>query len=330
MASQEMLERVAQLRSEKLDHNKATPIQREQLVPPLTAAARNLLEVLDDRNERYMLGLPQIDFLTRGFGDGELVLIQGFAHSGKTQLLLSSIINNLDKRIVLFSMDDSTEMILTNLICMYEGITAETLEQAVKSHDNGWRDKVVDHASKTFQNLVVCDTPMPVPTLDVAVQQVTTQWGEAPDMVAIDYLQSVPKPNDDNDSVRATAQQLKRWVKGKPWPLIVLHQGTRSGSRPGQPITILSGAYAGEQEATFIVGVRRQKDRDDDDFTWENRKYHQDKVTLHVVKNKRPPSKSTPYEGVDFHMDKTGRIRPLTIEVESPEEAVSAVQGELV
>jgi hypothetical protein len=79
---------------------------------------------------------------------------------------------------------------------------------------------------------------------------------------------------------------------------------------PGAPISMLSMAYGGEQEATMVIGVRRK--RDDQTLDSWDRQCQQDTITLHLAKNKRPPARVTPAEGVDFFMDAdTGLIRAL-------------------
>jgi replicative DNA helicase len=73
------------------------------------------------------LGLGEIDQLTRGFRPQDLVLVTGFSHSGKTQLVNTMILNNPDKRILFISLDDPAEMIVTKLVAMHCKTSAETL-----------------------------------------------------------------------------------------------------------------------------------------------------------------------------------------------------------
>jgi hypothetical protein len=99
-------------------------------------------------------------------------------------------------------------------------------------------------------------------------------------------------------------------VKKKPFPTLALQQNSRSRGAPGEPITMLSMGFGGEKEATMILGVRRKKDLESAEAT--ERAMHANTITLHLVKNKRPPGKVTPIEGVDFEMvPSTGLIRPL-------------------
>jgi hypothetical protein len=40
--------------------------------------------------------------------------------------------------------------------------------------------------------------------------------------------------------------------------MLVLHQSSRTAGADGKKMTISSGAYGGEQQATHILGVRRK------------------------------------------------------------------------
>jgi hypothetical protein len=283
-----------------------------QYVRPLSDSYANVIDAIENVEHRFMFGLEQIDMRTRGFGAKELVLITGFAHAGKTQLVNTAILNNKDRRILFFSMDDPAEMILVKLACMAQGVDAETLERRIKQGDERSKLALQQAATLTFQNLIVVDESLGLTAMDQAIREATAYWGGiGPDAVFIDYLGSMASDGadeSDGGGIKQKAAALKRWVKDKPFPTIVLHQNTRSNGRPGAPITLLSGGYGGEQEATFVIGVRRK--RDDEDLDGFVRDQHANTVTLHLVKNKRPPGKKTATEGVDFWMEpNTGVIR---------------------
>lgn len=230
-----------------------------------------------------------------------------------TQLVNTAILNNLDKRILFFSMDDPAEMILLKLTCMYAGIPADELERQIHRGDEEAKATLRHAATDIFKNLIVVDDSLGLGSMDKAIEEAKHLWGAPPDLVVIDYLelmQGDSVSDDANANVKKKSQSLKKWVKGKDWPTVVLHQGTRSGSEPGKPITLTSMAYGGEQEGTIVIGVRRKKDNRDADV-WE-RQTHENTVTLHVVKNKRPPARITKADGLDLHMDKqTGLIRTI-------------------
>jgi hypothetical protein len=113
----------------------------------------------------------------------------------------------------------------------------------------------------------------------------------------------------------------------------VLHQSSRTAGKDGQAVTISSGSFGGEQQATHLIGVRRRKNEiiaaikemeekigsaANPKPEWDDRladlRYdlgvHQDTVTFNLVKNKRPPCHLV--DDTDFVLDKeTGRIEQL-------------------
>mgnify|MGYP001612440085 CR=1 FL=1 len=283
-------------------------------VHPLVDAASSAIEAIENTDDRFMLGLHQIDLRTRGFGAKELVVITGFAHSGKTQLVNTAVLNNKNKRILFFSMDDPAEMILVKLVCMVHNVDAETLEARIRRGDAEAKRWVREAATDTFRHLFVPDESLNLAGVDKTIAEATDAWGAPPQCVIIDFVGSMAGDSESqDDGIKSKMESMKRWVKEKPFPTIAVTQNSRGNGGPGKPITLLSMGYGGEQEATFVLGVRRKsQDADLDAFEREQEK---DSVTLHLVKNKRPPGKKTPYEGIDFHMiPQTGRIVDGTVE----------------
>ena len=314
LTAEEIKQRLASLKSDKLDSIiPTTESDNYRYVKPFHTSYDGIIGALENPESRIMLGLPSIDVLTRGFGAKELIMVSGFAHSGKTQLVNTMIASNLGKRILFFSMDDPAEMILLKLCCMTTGFNAEVLEHRIRQGDEEAKVALKTSAVDTFANLIVVDESLGLAAMSKAVEEATNYWQGAPECIVIDYLELMQGNAFSDDAVanvKAKSQALKRWVKEQTCPVIVVHQNTRSKGGPGQAITMLSMAYGGEQEATMVIGVRRKRDDQNLD-AWE-RQCQQDTVTLHLAKNKRPPARVTPAEGVDFYMDpEIGLIRAL-------------------
>lgn len=281
-------------------------------VKRLGQVSDSLIEALNV-DQGIGLGLAQVDVLTRGFRPTDLVLVTGFAHSGKTQLVNTMLLNNPEKRVLFFSLDDPAEMILAKLVAMYTGIGAETLERRVKDGDEEAKSIIRDTATAWFQNLIVVDDVIGIPQMLVALDEARDVWGADADAVVIDYVEMMPGDGhheDQSASVKQKMFALKGWAKDCAFPIVALHQGTRSNAKPGAPITLLSMGFSGEQQATIVIGLRRK--RDWDDLEAHERDEHRDTVSVHVVKNKRPGGRMTHYDGIDFYMESdSGLIRPL-------------------
>lgn len=314
LTPEDIKQRLASLKSDKLDSIiPEVSSDGYRYVKPFHESYNGIIEALENPDSRIMLGLPAIDVLTRGFGAKELIMVSGFAHSGKTQLINTMIAQNLDKRILFFSMDDPAEMILLKLCCMTTGFNAEVLEKRIRQGDEEAKVALKTSAVDTFANLIVVDESLGLTAMNKAIEEATNYWEGAPECIIIDYLELMQGNAFSDDAVanvKAKSQALKRWVKEQSCPVVVCHQNTRSKGGPGQAVTMLSMAYGGEQEATMVIGVRRKRDDQALD-SWE-RQCQQDTITLHLAKNKRPPARVTPFDGVDFHMEpETGLIRPM-------------------
>lgn len=318
LTREEILERKAQLEraaEERLVETAEVQTTRAngfKYVRPFADAYQGVLESIVNVDGRFTLGLSEIDTLTRGFAAKELVMLVGFSHAGKTQMVNTAILNNQGKRILFFSMDDPAEMILIKLACMQIGMSAETLEHKIRGGDGEARHALHSAATDSFRNLIVVDQSLGLGGMEKTVLEATQYWGAPPEFVVVDYLGSMAGDDDagDDGGIKQKAMSLKRWCKDKPFPTMVLHQNTRGRGAPGEPISMMSGAYGGEQEATVLMGVRRKRDWKDLD-SWE-REHHANSITVHVVKNKRPPSKITPVDGIDLYMDpNTGLVRRM-------------------
>lgn len=269
-----------------------------------TQVTKDLTEIVANTNKRLMTGINAIDVMTRGFGPKELIIVGGFAHSGKTQLALTMIVNNLSKNWAIFSLDDPAELLLQKLYCMAYRKNSADFEQQLRDNPDTLK-QLEDVAANQFARLNICDETKTVQEMqaDVAAMPI------APDAILIDYLQLIPAGEDSLGTVNTRANDLKNWAKQLPSPIILIHQGTRSGSEPGAPFKMTSLAFGGEQQATMILGVRRKKDdyRRDKYNNWlttpSERERHKNTITVHLVKNKRPPCRLTAPDGLDLWID---------------------------
>lgn len=255
-----------------------------RFVRPLVEAADSLIAYLQNTEGRFMTGLREIDLMTRGVGAGELMYMTGYTHSGKTQVFLTAVVNNRDRPIVLVTMDETAEQVLTKLVCMMTGSNAERLEERVKNNDHAAIDRVRRIAREDLSNLVVVDGSMHLRDLSTVIMEAEDHWGTGVAALGIDYLDLLK--TDDSD-VEGKSQSLKSWVVGQSFPTITIHQGSRGNSGGGKKLAMNAMKYGGEAEATFVLGVRRLRDDPEN----EGNMRVQDTVEISLIKNKRPPSK---------------------------------------
>jgi hypothetical protein len=210
---------------------------------------------------------------------------------------------------------------------MHHNIDARILEQRVAEDDKEAIDLLRQTAEEDFPNLAVFDQPLVPADMERAYGEVCDVWGSKPDLMVVDYLELV----EAGEMVPEKAGYLKGFGRRHDIPMLVLHQTSRSSGAEGKKLTMSSGAYGGEQQATSIIGVRRKKyeimseindireklDRNHSEKAQErleslvyDQRIHEYTVTLSLLKNKRPGG--TLVDDVDFELDiKTGRLWEL-------------------
>lgn len=296
---------MAQRRQEEREVENLATKERFRFIRPLSAAADELIEYLQNPEGRFMLGLPEIDMMTRGFGAGELVYVLGHAHSGKTQVILNAINNNRGARVLYFTPDEPSALVLTKLVALSSGVDAETLEAKVKADDKITLDLVRETASRTFRNLVVVDTGLTVDEMAEAYNEYVAYIGDPPELVVVDFLELIP--GEEGEGLMTRSRELKKWAKDAACPVICLHQASRTSGGRGKPMGMFSGRYGGETDAIFVLGVYRR--RDDNDLDEFDRDKAKDLISVQVIKNKRPPNRVGEHEY--FMESKTGRVREI-------------------
>ena len=299
-----------------------------RMYTPLAEAADSFVRWAQSPQERVHLGIPRIDQELRGIAPGEVCMMLGFAHGGKTLLLLHALRNNRDKHIAMFIPDEPRQLVLTKLTCMHHRIDARELEARVAVDDKDAIELLRRTAEEDFPNLAVFDQPLTSSDMERAYNEVCDVWGQAPELVVVDYLDLV----EAGETVPDKANFIKSFGRRHDIPMLVLHQTSRTAGADGKKMTMSSGSYGGEQQATTIIGVRRKKyeiaaeiheltqkldrshsERAQDrlDYLRHEQRVHEYTVTINLLKNKRPAGQLV--DDIDFELDvATGRLTDLS------------------
>lgn len=296
---------------------------------PLTEAVNEFVHWAQTPDERIRLGFPQLDAQMRGIAPSEMLLINGYSHSGKTMFLLGILNQNKDKRVVYFCPDEPRTLTLVKLACLANGINAIELEDGVTRNDQHSINILKETATEMFPNLAVFDQPMTLSDMEKAMGETCDVLGK-PQLMVFDYLELLQGGGED---VPSKANTIKAFGKRHHVPLIVLHQSSRSSGADGRKMTISSGAYGGEQQASHIIGVRRKKFEIQSqiqeiqeklakgsaterllermDVLRYDERIHDNTVTLNLVKCKRPASALL--DDIDYEIELgTGRLLEMS------------------
>lgn len=236
-------------------------------------------------------------------GGDHTIITEGIV-THNTQIVLQSIANNPNARVIFFTPDEVDVLVLTKLVSIVRGIDGEQLERRIRERDERAIDAVRRTARDDFRNLIVIDDALTFDQMTVAVNEARQHWGAREDVTFIDFLELMPG-DAESDSVTKLSQGLKRWGRGMDTPVVCLHQASRSSGARGTSAGMNAMRYGGETEATFVLEVfRKVEDPSLEEF---ERDLVRDTVTVNVAKNKRPPCKKGE---LDLFMDpNTGAVR---------------------
>lgn len=304
-------------------------IRQNKFYEPLVKAADDYVHWAQHPNDRIYLGFKELDTEMRGIAPSELCLINGYSHSGKTLFLLQILVANADKPVIYFCPDEPRTLTLIKLACVMHGVDANDLERRIANADQQAIALLRETAQQHFPKLAVFDQMMTLNDMEKAMSEVSDLWGQ-PALMVFDYLELLQGGGED---VPSKANTIKAFGKRHNIPLLVLHQSSRTAGADGKKMTISSGAYGGEQQATHIVGVRRKKfeiesmirdveERIERASTSTERlmekldslrydlRIHQNTLTVNLVKCKRPASSLL--DDMDFEIQYgTGRLNRL-------------------
>jgi len=316
---------------DSVGRQQVAPPTEYRMYSPLSEAADSFVRWAQSPQERIHLGITQIDSELRGIAPGEIAMMLGFAHGGKTLVLLHALRKNRDKHIALFIPDEPKQLVLTKLTCIHHKIDARELEARVASDDQEAIKLLRQTAEEDFPNLAVFDQPLTASDMERAYGELCDVWGRVPELIVVDYLDLV----EAGETVPDKATFLKGFGRRHDIPMLVLHQTSRTAGADGKKMTMSSGSYGGEQQATSIIGVRRKKyqiaheinelieklDRSHSERTQDRLEYlrmeariHEYTVTVSLLKNKRPAGQLV--DDIDFELDATtGRLTELNGEL---------------
>lgn len=262
---------------------------RPKRFPLTSTVVESLVGFIQNPTERWYLGFPEFDLATRGVGRGEVLMILGRSHTGKSQILLNGIVWNLvnhhDNHIVIFSLDEPRELVLMKMFCLLKGRSSEEVEEAIKAGDKDTLSDLERAATQELSRVAIVDEAIHLDEMARVMDEARAWWGAEPNFCMIDYLELLPGGDADAAGVTGKAQAVKRWAKSQRVPVGLVHQSGRGSSPPGHAAGLYGGRYGGEQEAIFVMEVYRKKDRNDLSH-WESQ-YHANSVNINLCKNKR-------------------------------------------
>jgi len=188
-------------------------------------------------NPRF-LGLPSgfsnLDSLTQGFQNSDLIILAGRPSMGKTALSLNiglNVIKNSKLPILFFSLEMSKEQIMYRIISIETGISQTRLRNG-QLYKNDWIkfNKTLRFLSK-LPFFIDNSSNLSIQEIRLKIKSIIIEYGKI-GLVIIDYLQLIQNFNKKNENRVQELSIITRSLKGLARefdiPIIVLSQLSRN------------------------------------------------------------------------------------------------------
>jgi len=217
--------------------------------------------------EEGIIGIPSgyqdLDDMTAGFQNGDMIVLAGRPSHGKTAFVLNIVRNmalNQDCPIGFFSLEMTDLSLVYRLMSMQSQIDLHNMRRGKLSESaliNLVNGISVYHNSHVY----IDDTPnISIFELKAKAKQMQRLYGIK--LLIVDYLQLVRAPeriNDEQKEIKFISLQLKSLAKNLDIPIIVISQLSRElerHSKPREPrLSDLRGSGAIEQDADVVIFV---------------------------------------------------------------------------
>ena len=244
----------------------------------LNTAMEEINSIPDDGN--MVTGLPsgfsELDKMTTGFHDDELIILAARPGVGKTAFALNVaqfVGLKTDKTVAMFSLEMGAEQLVQRMLAS-EGLIDSQHLRTGQLTDEEWRKLVVAAGSLDNTSIYIDDTPgIKMSEILAKARRLAKEKGNL-GLIVIDYLQLIEGPRSESrqQEVSAISRQLKKLAKELHIPVIALSQLSRSVEQRQDKRPVLSDIRESgsiEQDADIVAFLYRddyyRDERDEDD-----------------------------------------------------------------
>ncbi|AAS07993.1 replicative DNA helicase [Lactobacillus johnsonii] len=245
----------------------------------LNTAMEEINSIPDDGN--MVTGLPsgfsELDKMTTGFHDDELIILAARPGVGKTAFALNVaqfVGLKTDKTVAMFSLEMGAEQLVQRMLAS-EGLIDSQHLRTGQLTDEEWRKLVVAAGSLDNTSIYIDDTPgIKMSEIRAKARRLAKEKGNL-GLIVIDYLQLIEGPRSESrqQEVSAISRQLKKLAKELHIPVIALSQLSRSVEQRQDKRPVLSDIRESgsiEQDADIVAFLyrddyyREERDKDDE------------------------------------------------------------------
>lgn len=227
------------------------------------------------QNDSEITGLPtgfkDLDKITTGLHDGELVIIAARPAVGKTAFALNIAQNvgtKTGKTVAIFSLEMGAEQLVSRMLCAEGSIDANHLRTG-QLDEQEWESLVVAMGSLSQADIYIDDTPG-IRMAQIRSSCLKLQQEHDLGLVVVDYLQLIEGSGENRQQeVSAISRAMKKLAKELGVPVIALSQLSRGVEQRQDKRPVLSDIRESgsiEQDADIVAFLYREDYyRSDDD-----------------------------------------------------------------
>lgn len=240
---------------------------------PITDVVKESFKIIEELDQRKgaITGVPSgfsdLDALTSGFQNSELVILAGRPSMGKTALALNFMRHaaiNAEKTVAFFSLEMAANQLVMRMICSESGISMDRLRLG-NFRKNQWLS-LTNAASTLSQAGIFIEDSANLSVLELKAKARRIKAEHGLDMLVVDYLQLLRGTGSKRglDSREQEIAEISRGLKGMAKeleiPVLALSQLNRAVEKREDKTPILSDLRESgslEQDADLIMFVHR-------------------------------------------------------------------------
>lgn len=271
-ASDEMTDPFTLLsQTEDLVYKVARQNVKQDIIPIATQSA-DFLKDLEKKmaQPKNIIGLQSgfntLDYHTKGFRDGDFVILGGRPAMGKTTFMMNIaryMAMQEHKRVLVFSLEMTRDRLLGRMISDMTGIPAQSIEQGMV--DRFQFDKIHELVGKISESGLIIDDSSSITISEIRTKVRKIKYEKGLDAVFIDYLQIISPPINagkmqPTQIIDDISRGLTTLAKDLKMPIFAVSQLSRANEsrgdkRPGLSDLRQSGQI--EQDASMVIFVHR-------------------------------------------------------------------------
>ena len=232
----------------------------------------DLIEYLESLKNRKTVitgvpsGFKDLDSMTNGFQEGDLIVIAGRPGMGKTSLAVNIALNaslNYGRKIGIFTLEMSARQLALKMIASLSGVDMRKLRTGF--FEGGEWDMVVRAIDKLKNARIYIDETSLLTSIDIRTKARKLKMEKDIDLLIIDYLQLIEGKSSSvnrTQQISEISRSLKILAKELNIPVIALSQlnravESREDKRPTPADLRESGSI--EQDADIIMLLYRDE-----------------------------------------------------------------------